>query len=270
MSKIKRINYFTRLSVISILIFSDNLIPQDEEKNLVVTPNVTINTEKKSQDSKKIGINLDAFYVVIDRWLILLREAEELKVAGQSIKAERKIRESDQAKREIENFFKVGRSISATPECPFEVERFHAGFDISIEKQLSILKETRAKMGNLSADYIDSMRGLYGQRDQQPKPYRAFRLTCFDRSQEKDYDLRSLIFYFTTSSERDSYFPTGAQTSDEIAETFESGSHFTGLIQTVGGELRVLRTQCRLFDFESTCSQVQVNVKIISLQILNR
>ncbi|MEI1279653.1 hypothetical protein V6Z05_15090 [Leptospira venezuelensis] len=225
---------------------------EEEARNQEEQQKEIANTEKKKHDVQvrqkaraKTGLNLDALETAIDNWLILQVEAKELEEARQTIKAQKKKIEVEQAWGAIKNIFIIGRSILATTECPFE-------------------------KSNLQNNHFPGA------------PPRKLRISCFDKKKLGESrwsdasgtvsirpNILDVNFEFIATA--DAYgkayanpydWPKGAQTSNEITEKFEEGSsHFTGSLKIVGEPNQEL--------FASEDRLITIKVKINSLQPLN-
>lgn len=207
----------------------------------VLAEPVKVDTAKAAVDDRNkaarasTGLNPDVLDAAIDHLRLLQQERKELEEAGQTIKAQRKQREAEQAENEIKNIFRVGRSILATPECPIE----------------------------RTSDRL----GIYGGVDYGYKEGREFRFSCLDRRPQQD-----IIFIFVAPADGASHWPAGVKTSNDLTEKFEGGSRFTGSVQIVEGRRsdRLPGEAVRIFGdvFNHIVSHIVVEVKINSLQPL--
>lgn len=212
--------------------------------------------KQKARDSlAKSGLNLDALDRVISRLGLLAREQKELEKAGQTVKAKRKRGEVEQAYGEIENIFHIGRSISATSECPFE-------------------RIMKTSLDGKSEGYED----------------REFKLSCYNRKAKfgpvgtSEDNLPQLIIVFKFVAPVDPVFsdissgwPAWAKTSNDMTEKFEATkSRFTGSVEVVGGWEEIvfgsLRNNEKAVDTDSGDPQLlklKVKVKISRLHPLS-
>ncbi len=218
-------------------------------------------TEKKKQEAlarqkgrKQTGFNLDALEATIDSGILLEKEGAELEKAGQTIKAKRKQSEAEQKWKEIiEKKFRVGQSISATAECPFQ--------------RLPI------------------------QMSGEGYATRIFRLSCFDKRLIKEQNQQDqaneniyldIIFEFKVPVDSSNNWPAWAQTSNDIAEKFESSSDFIGSTQIVGNwettsfnlfkkevKRKVEAVEIEDNSYSSNRILMKVKVKIVRLQPVN-
>lgn len=230
-----------------------------KEKEAEKQEELRIEIEKKNQEIqmrqkalKKTGLDFNAFDLSLTSWLLLRKEAEEFDKTGQTIKAKRKWNEVEEARKKIEKIFRIGQSISATAECPFERISGEISYEETRQFRLSCYEKKILDSSIIAGTSIGEKKEVFAYLD--------------------------LIFEFVALSDK-SYFVSindweaSAQTNNGIAEIFEAGSRFTGSAKIVGGWRSPVSGSAMkitgIMDPFINKNAIIIKVKIVSLQPLN-